>query len=61
MASSLVGGYHTAFAIGAASVVVGIVMALTVLRTREPDPAAEAEPVRELPLEPEPQLERQAA
>jgi EmrB/QacA subfamily drug resistance transporter len=36
LASSLVGGYHLAFAIGAASIVIGIVTALAVLGTRAP-------------------------
>jgi len=43
LASSLVGGYHLAFAIGAASIVVGIITALAVLRTGEL-PAAERAP-----------------
>jgi EmrB/QacA subfamily drug resistance transporter len=43
--SSLVAGYHLAFAIGGASVVAGIVIALAVLRTRhapQPEPAEPA-------------------
>ncbi len=39
LASSLVGGYHLAFAIGATSVAIGIVTALAVLRTRRPSAA----------------------
>jgi MFS family permease len=67
LASSLVSGYHLAFAIGAASIAVGIVTALVVLRTRrvpaETEPLMDSEPewARNLGPEPEPQLERQAA
>ncbi len=59
LASSLVGGYHLAFAVGATSIVVGIVTALFVLRTRpvavtyelpaDPHPEAEAQPARLAP------------
>jgi EmrB/QacA subfamily drug resistance transporter len=42
VADSLVGGYHLAFGVGAASVAVGIVTALVVLRTRERPAAAVA-------------------
>jgi hypothetical protein len=49
LASSLVSGYHLAFAIAAACVAIGIVSALAVLRTpsaREIEPAPVAEPAR---------------
>jgi EmrB/QacA subfamily drug resistance transporter len=62
VASSLVGGYHLAFAIGAVSIGVGVLTARVVLATREV--AADAEPLRPagfLADEPEPQIERQAA
>ncbi|MDQ6806145.1 MAG: MFS transporter [Actinomycetota bacterium] len=59
LASSLVGGYHLAFAVGATSIVVGMVTALFVLRTRpvavtyelpaDPHPEAEAQPARLAP------------
>jgi EmrB/QacA subfamily drug resistance transporter len=65
LASSLVSGYHLAFAIGVASIVVGIVMALAVLRApdvpADAHPAADSEPVRNIAAEPGPQIERQAA
>jgi MFS family permease len=65
VAGSLVSGYHLAFAIAAASIVVGIMTALAVLRTREDpiaaDPATNPEPVRYIPGEPEAQIQRQAA
>ena len=67
LASSLVGGYHLAFAIGAASVVVGIVTALVVLRTRAvpEDATAEVvaypEPTDHIARGVDPQVERQAA
>jgi EmrB/QacA subfamily drug resistance transporter len=65
LVSSLVGGYHLAFTIGAGSIVVGIVTTLVVLRPHDRRAAATAaansEPARLLPREPEPQLERQAA
>jgi EmrB/QacA subfamily drug resistance transporter len=67
LASSLVSGYHLAFAIGAASIAVGIATALVALRTRRVSADTEAlvdsEPGRALNIgpEPEPQLERQAA
>jgi EmrB/QacA subfamily drug resistance transporter len=59
LASSLVSGYHLAFAVGAASITVGIVTALVVLRTRPATVRAEA-PAR-IAREPEPELERVAA
>ena len=65
LASSLVSGYHLAFAIGAASVLVAIVTALVVLRPLGNRPAAgvaaAAEPPRLIAAESEPLLERQAA
>jgi MFS family permease len=66
VASSLIGGYHLAFAIGAASILTGIVTALTVLRTRQAPaeatlPATSLEPARSLAGGPEPQIEQQAA
>ncbi len=65
LASSLVSGYHLAFAIGAASILVGLVTALAVLRTRDvpaaTHPAAASEPPRYISREPDPQIERQAA
>ncbi len=63
LSSSLISGYHLAFTIGAASIAVGIVTALAVLRTRTPDAVVEPEAVEEpavyLPAEAE--IERQAA
>jgi EmrB/QacA subfamily drug resistance transporter len=63
--TSLVSGYHLAFAIGVASIFVGLVTALVVLRTRAVPAAAQVAPEAALPrhLEPEPelQIERQAA
>ena len=65
LASSLVSGYHLAFAIGAASVLVAIVTALIVLgplgNRAAAGVAAAAEPPRFIAGEPEPLLERQAA
>ncbi len=65
VASSLVGGYHLAFAIGAVSVAVGIVTARAVLRTREAPAAAPPAPVSEPALHvaetSEPQIQSQAA
>jgi EmrB/QacA subfamily drug resistance transporter len=65
LVSSLVSGYHLAFTIGAGSIVVGIVTTLVVLRPHDRRAAATAaansEPARLIPREPEPQLERQAA
>jgi EmrB/QacA subfamily drug resistance transporter len=65
LASSLVSGYHLAFAIGAMSILVGIATALTVLRTRDvraaAHPAADRKPTHNIAAEPEPQIERQAA
>jgi EmrB/QacA subfamily drug resistance transporter len=63
IAGSLVGGYHLAFAIGMASVVIGILVALAVLRTRDApaarDTATLQEPARLIRDEPE--VQRQAA
>jgi EmrB/QacA subfamily drug resistance transporter len=59
---SLLAGYHLAFSIGAASVAIGIVGALTLLRPRrstEPDLAFGPDPV--VAHEPEPAFEQQAA
>ena len=65
IARSLVSGYHLAFAIGALSIVVGILTALAVLRPGDipaaARPAADSEPAPYIPGEPAPQLERQAA
>jgi hypothetical protein len=65
VASSLVGGYHLAFAIGAASVAVGIVTALALLRTREAAAVVHAvtdrEPEPYIAEEPERQMQPQAA
>jgi EmrB/QacA subfamily drug resistance transporter len=65
VASSLVGGYHLAFAIGTVSIVVGIVTALAVLRTRDPQasthPAINPQPPRYIADQSEPQIQRQAA
>jgi EmrB/QacA subfamily drug resistance transporter len=70
VASSLVGGYHLAFEIGAACLVVGIVLALVVLRPLDrraaaaaaaATPAAEPEPARAFAAGREPQVERRAA
>jgi EmrB/QacA subfamily drug resistance transporter len=65
LASSLVSGYHLAFAIGAGSVVVAIVTALVVLRPLGSRPAvgavAASVPSRFIAAESEPLLERRAA
>ncbi len=65
VASSLVSGYHLAFAVGAVSVAVGIVTALAVLRTRavpaEERLATDAEPALEILDDSGPQIQRQAA
>jgi EmrB/QacA subfamily drug resistance transporter len=65
VASSLIGGYHLAFGIGATSIAVGIVTALVVLRTRRAPAAAqlvtEPEPDESFAGEPEPLIQRQAA
>ncbi len=64
VASSLVGGYHLAFLTGAASVAIGIVTALIVLRTRaraDTQPATDSAPPRYIADETEPLTERQAA
>ncbi len=65
LTSSLVGGYHLAFAVGAASVAAGIVTALALLRTRAlvaaAQPGSDPDAVRYIPDESEPQVQRQAA
>ncbi len=65
VASSLVSGYHLAFAIGAVTVTVGIVTALAVLRTRAvpatTQTTTDSEPAVYIGPETEPQFERQAA
>jgi EmrB/QacA subfamily drug resistance transporter len=65
LASSLVGGYHLAFAIGGAAIVVAIVTTIVVLlpleRRANTASAAEATRSRLLDADFEPQLERQAA
>ena len=65
LASSLVGGYHLAFAIGAASIAVGVVTARAVLRNREgsaiTQPATGPEQDDYFAPGPEPQIQRQAA
>jgi MFS family permease len=65
VASSLVGGYHLAFAIGAGSIAVGVLTARIVLRTRElpraTQPGTSPEPGRAIVVESEPEIERQAA
>ena len=46
LTGSLISGYHLAFAIGAASIVVGVLGALVLLRprrTRDPEPELAAE------------------
>ncbi len=64
-ADSLVGGYHLAFGVGAASIAVGIITALVVLQTSrragDVSAAANAEAVAVVDHELDPQLERQAA
>jgi hypothetical protein len=62
LASSLVSGYHVAFAISAASVAIGILIAVSVLRTPSA-PAIEAAPAAEPArlTTPDPQLAREAA
>jgi EmrB/QacA subfamily drug resistance transporter len=62
LAGSLLAGYHLAFAIGAVSVAVGILAAVTLLRTpraHEPELVVEREP--RVPEELVAELERQAA
>jgi MFS family permease len=65
LVSSLVSGYHLAFAVGATCVVVGIITAIVVLRRRETPPtvqrAIEEDFVQFVPSEAELQIERQAA
>jgi EmrB/QacA subfamily drug resistance transporter len=55
LVSSLLGGYHLAFTIGAASVAVGLLAALILLRPRRADAVALPDRM------PEPELERQTA
>jgi EmrB/QacA subfamily drug resistance transporter len=59
VSSSLVGGYHLAFAIGAVCIAVGIVTARAVLRT--PKTSAAIQLATDPETEFEPQLQRQAA
>ena len=65
VASSLVGGYHLAFAIGAISIAVGIVTAVAVLRTSEApatvQPAINSRPGRYIAEEVGPEIQQQAA
>jgi EmrB/QacA subfamily drug resistance transporter len=64
LASSLISGYHLAFAVAATSILVGIVTAVAVLRRNAIDPAqsaVEEDFVQYVPNEPEPLIERQAA
>jgi EmrB/QacA subfamily drug resistance transporter len=65
LSSSLLGGYHLAFAVGAASIAVGIVLTLVVLAPLERRTRAAArldgEPVRALHGDADARLERQAA
>jgi len=65
VASSLIGGYHLAFAIGAASIAVGVLTARVVLRTAEAPAATQTvrntDSARYIAEEPEPLIERQAA
>jgi EmrB/QacA subfamily drug resistance transporter len=71
VAGSLVSGYHLAFAVGAASIAMGIVTALGILRTRvvaaagdlatDADPAADTALARYVAGAPEPQIDRQVA
>ncbi|MEA2267389.1 MAG: hypothetical protein QOE27_2972 [Solirubrobacteraceae bacterium] len=64
VASSLVGGYHLAFAIGAGSIVLALVTAVVLLRpAREPavEATPEVAPIPSIVPRPAPQLERQAA
>ena len=59
--ASLVGGYHLAFAIGAASVALGIVTAVVVLRERRTAATVEGEALDALDFEPEVAVESQVA
>jgi MFS family permease len=62
LAGSLIGGYHIAFVIGAASVAAGLLAALAMLRnprSREPEAVAEIAPHPSADFVPD--LERQAA
>jgi len=64
LTSALIGGYHLAFSIGSVSVALGILTALTALRTRTSvvsETAPVPEPVPLIELEQELELERQAA
>jgi EmrB/QacA subfamily drug resistance transporter len=49
LASSLIGGYHLAFAIGASSIAVGIVTAVAVMRTRKAPAETAAEAMDAIP------------
>jgi EmrB/QacA subfamily drug resistance transporter len=46
LTSSLLGGYHVAFIAGAVAILAGIVLALALLRPRDPQPAVERAPAR---------------
>jgi len=61
LASSLVGGYHLAFTVGAACLAVGIVLALVLLRPAGRRPAATVVPLAEAAAAAEPALELEAA
>jgi MFS family permease len=61
LASSLVGGYHLAFDIGAVCIAAGIVTALAVLGTRGRPAQADPASVTAIAGDPERRLERQAA
>ncbi len=65
LSSSLVGGYHLAFGIGAASIAIGVVSARAVLRSRGVPVAAQPEtspqPAPAMVLERGSQIERRAA
>jgi EmrB/QacA subfamily drug resistance transporter len=62
LAGSLVGGYHLAFTVGGASIAVGIVTALAVLRRRPADELSAASPEPAvIARDAEAQVERQAA
>ena len=59
--SSLVSGYHLAFAIGAASVALGILTALLFLRERRPTAAVDEQTLEALEFEPDFELGSQVA
>jgi EmrB/QacA subfamily drug resistance transporter len=65
VANALVSGYDVAFVIGAVSVMVGILTALVALRrsvvAAPEQPATDSSPIRYMPEDSEPALERQAA